>query len=125
MTSELDIWRSRSAKLLVDQYGADAPIRAAPRADELLAAGDIEGRATWLRTLAAVKELMATKPPGRVHRWAAPRESSVATSRHGIGPLDEPGPLPFGIFPKLSRVLELNLHRKPLLSPAKAGHFFV
>ena len=41
--SELDIWRS--AKLLVDQHGADAPIRAAQRADKLLAAGDIEGRA--------------------------------------------------------------------------------
>ena len=46
MTSELDIWRA--AKLLVDQHGADAPIRAAQRADELLAAGDIEGRAVWL-----------------------------------------------------------------------------
>ena len=33
----------RAAKLLVDQHGADAPIRAARRADELLAAGDIEG----------------------------------------------------------------------------------
>ena len=65
MTSELDIWRS--AKLLVDQHGADAPIRAAQHADELLADGDIEGRAAWLRILAAVKELMATKAPDRVH----------------------------------------------------------
>ncbi len=65
MTSELDIWRS--AKLLVDQHGGDAAIRAAQRADELLAAGDIEGRATWLRILAAVKELISTKLPGPVH----------------------------------------------------------
>ena len=61
----IDIWRS--AKLLVDQHGADAPIRAAQHADKLLAAGDIEGRAAWLRILAAVEELLATKPPGQVH----------------------------------------------------------
>ena len=34
--TDLDIWRS--AKLLVNQHGADAPIRAAQRADALLAA---------------------------------------------------------------------------------------
>ena len=65
MISDLDIWRS--AKLLVDQHGADASIRAAQQADELLAAGDIEGRATWLRILTAVKELMATKASGPAH----------------------------------------------------------
>ena len=65
MTSRKDIWRA--AKLLVDQHGADAPIRAAQRADELLAAGDMAGRAVWLRILEAVKELMATKPAGQVH----------------------------------------------------------
>jgi len=53
---------SRAAKLLVDQHGADAPIRAAHRADELLAAGDIEGRVVWLRILRAVEELTRTKP---------------------------------------------------------------
>jgi hypothetical protein len=42
MTSRMDIWRA--AKLLVDQHGADAPIRAAQRADELLAAGDVVAR---------------------------------------------------------------------------------
>ena len=46
MTSELDIWHA--AKLLVDQHGADAPVRAILRADALLAGDDIEGRATWL-----------------------------------------------------------------------------
>jgi hypothetical protein len=65
MTFDLDIWRS--AKLLVDQHGADAPIRAAQQADERLAAGDIEGRAAWLRILAAVKELTATKTPSSMH----------------------------------------------------------
>jgi hypothetical protein len=65
VTSELNIWRS--AKLLVDQHGADAPITAAQRADALLATGAIEGRAAWLRILKAVEELFATKPPGSVH----------------------------------------------------------
>lgn len=64
-TAELDIWRT--AKLLVEQHGADAPIRAAQRADERLAAGDMEGRAVWQRILAAVEKLMATKPAGSVH----------------------------------------------------------
>ncbi len=57
MTSKLDIWRS--AKLFIDQHGADAPIRVAQRADELVVAGDIEGRAVWLRIVAAVRELAA------------------------------------------------------------------
>jgi hypothetical protein len=43
---ELDIYRA--AKLLIDQHGQDAPIRAAERADELLeaaisTAGDLAG----------------------------------------------------------------------------------
>jgi hypothetical protein len=37
---------------------------AAQRADELLAAGDLEGRAVWLGILKAVEELTATKPSG-------------------------------------------------------------
>jgi hypothetical protein len=43
MTSRMDIWRA--ANLLVDQHGANAPFRAAQRADELLEAGDMPGRA--------------------------------------------------------------------------------
>ena len=65
MIPGMDIWRA--AKLLVDQHGADAPISAAQRAEELLAAGDMEGRAAWLRILEAVKQLTATRPPGPVH----------------------------------------------------------
>ncbi len=78
MISEPDIWRS--AKLLVDEHGADASIRAAQQADARLAAGDMQGHAVWLRILAAVKELMATKPPGSVHR-----RSRRAQSRPKIG----------------------------------------
>ena len=65
MVSRMDIWRA--AKLLVDQHGADAPIKAAQRADELLAGGDMEGRSVWLRILEAVNESLGTKPPGPVH----------------------------------------------------------
>ena len=43
-TSDLDIYRA--AKVLIDRHGQDAPIRAAMRADEPLAAGDLDGRAT-------------------------------------------------------------------------------
>ena len=52
----------RTAKLLLDQHGKDATIHAAHRADEMLAKGDLDGRAAWLRVLGAVKELQATSP---------------------------------------------------------------
>ena len=60
-----DIWRS--AKRLIDLYGDDASIRAARRADELLAKGDLDGAGTWRRVLAAVKELERMEPGGAVH----------------------------------------------------------
>ena len=43
MIPDLDIYRT--AKLLVDQHGDEAPIHAAMRADELLDAGDMDRRA--------------------------------------------------------------------------------
>ncbi len=43
MTSDLDIYRS--AKLLIDQHGEDAPIFAAQQADRCLEAGDLDGKA--------------------------------------------------------------------------------
>ncbi len=61
MTSDLDIYRA--AKLLVDKHGDEAPIHAVMRADGRLAAGDMHGRATWLRVLAAVKELLRNERP--------------------------------------------------------------
>ena len=42
MVSRMDNWRA--AKLLVEQHGADAPIRAAQRANELLAGAPVELR---------------------------------------------------------------------------------
>lgn len=44
MIAEIDIYRS--AKLLLDQHGDEAPIHAAMRVDELLDAGDGEPRRT-------------------------------------------------------------------------------
>ncbi len=45
MVSDLDI--HRTANILVREHGADAPIHAAMRADELLEAGDMEGCAVF------------------------------------------------------------------------------
>ncbi len=58
--SDLDIFRT--AELLVKEHGEKASIHAVMRADGRLKAGDLDGRAVWLRVLAAVKELQATKP---------------------------------------------------------------
>ena len=62
MTSDLDIYRT--ARLLIDQHGDEAPIHAAMRADELLAAGDLDGQAVWKRIIRAIKELQDRGPPG-------------------------------------------------------------
>ena len=47
MTSDLDIYRA--ANELIKQHGGEAPIHAAMRADELLEAGDMDGKAVWMR----------------------------------------------------------------------------
>jgi hypothetical protein len=44
--------------------GEDAPIRAAQRADELLADGDMEGSAVWRRILEAIEELQRSRRDG-------------------------------------------------------------
>ncbi len=60
MISELDIYRS--APVLVNQHGEDAPIHAAMRADAMLEAGDLDGYAVWKRILRAVEELQGAVP---------------------------------------------------------------
>ena len=62
MPDEIDIYRS--AKLLIDQHGEDAPIFAAMQADKCLEAGDLDGKAVWMRVIRAIKELLDQKPPG-------------------------------------------------------------
>ncbi len=61
MTSDLDIYRS--ANELIKQHGEDAPIHAAMRADELMEAGDMEGRAMWVRIMKAIEELQLKGQP--------------------------------------------------------------
>ena len=63
MVSDLDVYRT--AKLLVDHHGDEAPIHAAMRADELLDKGDLDGAAVWRRIVAVIKELQRSEPkPG-------------------------------------------------------------
>ncbi len=59
--SILDIYRS--ANELIKQYGEAADIEAAMRADECLAAGDMEGEAVWLRIVMAVEALPSEERP--------------------------------------------------------------
>ncbi len=61
MTSDLDIYRS--ANELINQFGDAADIEAAMRADDRLAAGDMEGEAVWLRIVKAVEELLSEERP--------------------------------------------------------------
>ncbi len=49
------------------QYGQDAPIHAAMRADAMLEAGDLDGYAVWKWILRAVGELQGTEPGAQVH----------------------------------------------------------
>ncbi len=56
-----------AATVLMRERGEDAVIEAAMRADALLEQGDMEGRAVWLRVMAAIKELETTEPEGVVH----------------------------------------------------------
>ncbi len=60
MTSNLDIYRA--AQATISRYGDGAGIHSAQRADELLAAGDMEGRAVWHRIERAIDELQRTAP---------------------------------------------------------------
>ena len=61
MTSDLDTYRS--ANEIIKQFGDEADIEAAIRADERLAAGDMEGEAVWLRIVKAIEELEAREKP--------------------------------------------------------------
>ncbi len=60
VVSDKDIYRS--AKLLIDQHGDDAPIFAAMQADKRAEAGDMEGRRVWLRVTRAIEELQRMRP---------------------------------------------------------------
>jgi hypothetical protein len=61
MTDNIDIYRT--ANILVELHGDDAPIQAATKADALLEAGDVVGQAGWKRILVAVEELLLEVRP--------------------------------------------------------------
>ena len=61
---EVDIYRT--ANLLIQQHGNKASIQAAMMADEMLAKGDLDGKAVWLQVIKAIEELQATEPEGAV-----------------------------------------------------------
>ncbi len=46
-----DPYTYRSANILIDQHGEDAPIFAAMQADKRAAAGYMEGRRVWMRVI--------------------------------------------------------------------------
>ncbi len=62
MPSEIDIYRS--AKVLVDKHGEDAPIFAAQQADRCLEAANLDGKAVWMRVIRVIEELTNTDAPG-------------------------------------------------------------
>ncbi len=57
MADGIDI--DRSAKVIVDRHGPEAPIHAAMKANEFLAKGEMDGYAVWRRICAALDELLA------------------------------------------------------------------
>lgn len=58
---DIDIYRT--ASVLIEQHGNDAPIYAATRADEMLAAGDIDGQRVWQRVIKVIDLLLSELPP--------------------------------------------------------------
>jgi hypothetical protein len=62
---EIDIWRA--AQLMLNRYGDNALAESMVRADELAAADDQNGAATWRRIADAVVQLANQTPPGLVH----------------------------------------------------------
>jgi triphosphoribosyl-dephospho-CoA synthetase len=59
LIDEAEIWRV--ANLLVKRHGTHAALAAAQRAQELLAAGEVNGYAVWKCILVAAAELSRTK----------------------------------------------------------------
>ncbi len=61
MITDLDIYRS--AKVLIDQHGQDAPIWAAQKADAFLEQGNLDGERLWLKILEAIEDLLSKEQP--------------------------------------------------------------
>jgi hypothetical protein len=65
MKSELDIWRS--ARLLVEQHGADAVATAEARAQAHLDKADHDNWVLWMRIAAAILEMQKMPPDRKDH----------------------------------------------------------
>ncbi len=63
---DIDIFRS--AKLLIDKHGGDAPVLAIKRATKMLDAGDVDGYAVWKRIVDAIKDTQRETPHPGEHR---------------------------------------------------------
>ncbi len=57
----------RTAKIMIDLHGEDAPVKAALKADRCLGNGDLEGVAVWESVIRAIDELSATKGAQSLH----------------------------------------------------------
>jgi len=60
LISQADIYRT--AHLLIKQHGEEASIHASMKADEMLAQGNLDGKAVWLGVIKAIEELQVTEP---------------------------------------------------------------
>jgi len=65
MPTPRDIYRT--ANLMIKQHGEEASIHAAMKADEMLAQGNLDGKAVWMRVIEAIGELQASEPEGTLH----------------------------------------------------------
>ena len=117
--TNLDIYRS--ASVLISRYGAAASLHAANRADEMLAEGDLDGRAVWGRIHEAVLELGRVAPgegercPDDVIAQAMRRARSHASALslsagvfHQTSTMSITGYLPAGHAAAMSMVLILK-----------------
>ena len=57
VTADIDIYRA--AKLYIDRHGDQTALQAAMQSDTLLAAGNLDGAATWRRTDIASRRLQS------------------------------------------------------------------
>jgi hypothetical protein len=51
----------RTAKILTDRYGADAPTHAAMKANAMLERGDLNGAGMWKQVLRAIMHMRASE----------------------------------------------------------------
>ena len=65
MTTNIDIYRT--ANLMIQQHGEEAAIQAAMKADEMLAQGNLDGKAVWMQVIEVIEELQMTEPETALH----------------------------------------------------------